>query len=199
VLRGSEAGARGFTLLELLFAATLVVLLMAMSVAGVARELEQYRTVGAVRYVATRLQRARMDAVAHGANAAMRFTAAGPGYAYAVYGDGNGDGVRSADIENGVDPQLLPRERLSDQFPGVDFGALPRLPAVDGSSTPRGSDPVRLGSARMASFTPLGTSSSGSLYILGPHETQFVIRLYGETGKTRILRFNLTTRQWEPL
>jgi prepilin-type N-terminal cleavage/methylation domain-containing protein len=195
---GSQAHDRGFTLLELLFAAALAVLLMAMSAAVVARELEQYRTVGAVRYLATRLQRARMDAVARGANAAMRFTATGSGFAYAVYGDDNGDGVRSADIERGVDPQLLPRERLSDQFPGVDFGTLPGVPAVDGS-TPPGSDPVRLGSARMASFTPLGTSSSGSLYILGPHASQFVIRLFGETGKTRILRFNVSTYQWEPL
>jgi type II secretory pathway pseudopilin PulG len=195
----SRADARGFTLLELLFAAMLAVVLMAMSAAVVARELEKYRTVGAVRYVATRLQRARMHAVARGANAAVRFTALAPGFVYAVYGDGNGDGVRSADIESGVDSQLLPRERLSDQFPGVDFGALPGLPAVDASSTPPGSDPVRLGSARMASFTPLGTSSSGSLYILGPHASQYVVRLFGETGKTRILKFNTSTQQWEPL
>ncbi len=191
--------ARGFTLLELLFAVTLVVLLMAMSVAAVARELEQYRTVGAVRYIATRLQRARMDAVTHGANAAMRFTAAGGGFRYAVYGDGNGDGVRSADIEHGVDRLLLPPERLRDRFPGVDFGTLPGLPAVDASSSPPGADPIRLGAASMASFTPIGTSSSGSVYILGPHQTQFVIRLYGETGKTRVLLFNAILRRWEPL
>ena len=32
-------------------------------------------------------------------------------------------------------------ERLSDQFPGVEFGTVPNLPAVDSSSPPPGADP----------------------------------------------------------
>lgn len=191
-------GIAGFTLLELVFAAGLVATVAVAAVPSTGRALDHYKTVGAVRYVAARLQQTRMDAVARGVNAAIRFTLTGTSYSFGVYADGNGDGVRSADIDRGVDPVLFGPERLGQQFSGVEFGALPGLPGVEGSSAP-GADPIRLGSARMASFTPLGTSTSGSLYILGPHRAQFVVRLYGETGKTRILRFNARTRSWEPL
>jgi hypothetical protein len=189
----------GFTLLELVFVVGLVTMMSATVVPPVSTAVDNYRTLGAVRYMASRLQRTRMDAVTRGYNSAMRFTATGTTYTFSIYVDGNGDGVRSADIDHGVDRLLLGPERLSEQFAGVEFGALPGLPAVDGSSSPPGSDPIRIGSARMASFTPVGTSTSGSLYILGPHRAQFVVRIYGETGKTRILEFNARTRVWNPL
>jgi hypothetical protein len=80
----------------------------------------------------------------------------------------------------------------------VDFGADADLPPVDPASPAPGDDPIRLGSGDMVTFTPIGTSSSGSLYIRGRRGTQYVVRLYGETGKTRILRFNAGNGQWIP-
>jgi hypothetical protein len=129
----------------------------------------------------------------------MRFTRSSESYTYAIYADGNGDGVRSVDIERGIDTPIQFDEHLTDQFPGVEFGALPGLPAVDPSSPPPGEDPIRLGPSDMAVFTPLGTSTPGSLYVLGRNSTQYAIRVFGETGKTRILRFNVRTRAWEAL
>ena len=191
-------GIAGFSLLELVVADGLAATITVAAVPSVGRAVDNYKTVGAVRYVATRLQRTRMEAVARGFNAAMRFTATGTGYSFGIYADGNGDGVRSADIDRGVDRLLLGPERLGEQFSGVEFGTVAGLPGVEGSSPP-GTDPIRIGSARMASFTPVGSSTAGSLYILGPNGAQFVVRLYGETGKTRILRFNSRTTLWEPL
>src|SRR5437867_3729651 len=82
---------------------------------------------------------------------------------------------------------------------GVDFGALPNLAAVDQGGTAPGTDPVRLGLSNMASFSANGTSSTGTLYVHGRGTSQYAIRIYGETGKTRILKFEMTTRQWKPL
>ena len=123
----------------------------------------------------------------------------GTGYSYATYVDGNGDGVRTADISNAVDRPLGAVEQLGDVFPGVDFGALPGLPSVDPGGTPPGSDPIRLGASDILSFSAMGTSSSGSVYIRGRGAAQYVIRVFGETGRTRILRFDVSTRQWKPL
>jgi type II secretory pathway pseudopilin PulG len=190
--------AAGFSLLELVFVVGLITTTAAAIVPSVATAVDTYRTVGAVRYVAARLQRTRMDAVTRGFNAAIRFTPTGTAVSFGVYADGNGDGVRSADIDRGIDRLLIGPERLGEQFAGVEFGTLPGLPGVEGSAPP-GADPIRIGSARMASFTPVGTSTSGSLYILGPRRAQFVVRLYGETGKTRILKFNARANAWEPL
>jgi hypothetical protein len=45
-------------------------------------------------------------------------------------------------------------------------------------------------------YSPTGTSSSGSVYICGRSKTQYVIRILGDTGRTRILRFDAPSGQW---
>jgi hypothetical protein len=104
-----------------------------------------------------------------------------------------------ADITRGVDQMVGSVERLSDNFSGVDFGALPGLPPVDAGGTAPGSNPIRLGSGASASFSPLGTSTSGTVYIKGAGDHQFAVRVYGETGKTRVLKYDGRTRKWNPL
>src|SRR5262249_14962934 len=119
-------------------------------------------------------------------------------YAFAAYVDGNGNGVLSRDIAVNVDRPLGPPERLIEKFTGVEFGTEPGLPAVDPGGSPPGSDPIRLGSSDMASFSAMGTSSSGSLSIKS-RARQYVVRVYGETGKTRVLMFDPQARQWKPV
>jgi hypothetical protein len=187
----------GYSLVELLFALGVATTLTAAAVPPVLAALDDYRTLGAVRYLATRLQRTRMEAVSRHADAALQFEAEDRTYRYAVYLDGNGNGVRRAEVDRGIDRQIHAPERLSDRFRAVDFGALPGLPAVDPPGPAPGTDPVRLGTTDSVTFTPLGTATPGSLYVLGAGRLQYVIRVFGETGKTRILRFNQRTRQWE--
>ena len=117
----------------------------------------------------------------------------------AVYVDGNRNGVRTADISDGANPEIQKSERLVDLFPGVDFGAVPGLPSVEPGSPPPGEDPVRFGSSSMAVFTALGTSTPGSLYIRGRRDAQYAVRLFGQTGKIRVLKFNPRTRMWRAL
>jgi type II secretory pathway pseudopilin PulG len=189
----------GYTVIELLFGIGVMTTMAAMAVPSVLAGLDDYRALGAVRYMATRLQRTRMEAVSHQANAALRFVTVDGSYRYGVFLDGNGDGVRAADIADGTDTPIQAEEALSHQFKDVDFGALPGLPPVDPSSPPPGSDPIRFGAADSVSFTPLGTATPGSLYILGPRSAQYCVRVMGETGRTRILKFNVRRWQWDPL
>jgi type II secretory pathway pseudopilin PulG len=189
----------GYTIVELLFVLGMVATLSSVAVPQVLAGLDDFRTAGAARHISARLQRARMDAVVRSADVGLQVTSTAAGYTYAVYVDGNRNGVRATDIQRGTDTRLVPPERLSDQFPGVDFGAIPGIPAVDPSSTPPGTDPIRLGSSNMATFAASGTSSSGSLYIRGRRNAQYVVRIYGQTGKTRILKFDARSRQWKGL
>jgi type II secretory pathway pseudopilin PulG len=190
---------RGFSFIELTFVAGLMATAAALAAPGMLAGLDDLKTLGAVRYMSGILQQARMQAVLRHAEVAVRFTASGSAYEYALYIDGNGNGVRARDISSGVDHEIRRAERLSDQFAGIEFGTLPDLPAVDSSSSPPGTDPVRLGSGSMAAFASRGTSTSGSLYVKGRRNAQYVIRVFGETGKTRILRFDLGARRWKPL
>jgi type II secretory pathway pseudopilin PulG len=195
----AQGSAHGYTFVELLFVIGTVATVSGVAVPQLLTGLDDFRTAGAARHVAARLQRARMDAVVRSADVGLQVTQAADGYSYAVYVDGNRNGVRSADIQRGIDKRLVAPERLSDHFAGVDFGAIPGLPAVDPGGTAPGTDPVLLGSGDMATFAASGTSSSGSLYIRGRRNTQLVVRIYGQTGKTRVLKFDARSRQWKPL
>lgn len=195
----AKRSGQGFSLIEVVFVAGLVATLAAMALPSIQRVLDEFRTVGATRYVAGRLERARIEALSRSTSVAMRFVQEGTTYRYGVYMDGNRNGVRSADITGGIDRLVSHEERLPDQFSGVDIGVLPGLPAADSSSAAPGSDPVRLGSGNIATFTTDGTATPGSLYILGPHALQMMIRIVGETGRTRILRFDARNRVWKPL
>jgi type II secretory pathway pseudopilin PulG len=195
-IRHSDIGA---SLLELIFVTGLLAVITAVAVPPMLAALDDLRTLGAVRYISSRLQQARTQAVTRSTDAAVRFTPDGPSYAYAVFLDGNRNGVRSTDIQSGIDREIHRGERLADQFPGIEFGTLPSLPSVDPSAPAPGADPIRLGSSDMVSFSALGTSTPGSLYVLGPGGAQYVVRIFGGTGKTRILRFDARGRRWIPL
>jgi prepilin-type N-terminal cleavage/methylation domain-containing protein len=189
----------GYTLIEILFVAALMTTIAAIATPGVLVTIDEYRAFGAVRYISARLYDTRMEAVARNADAAMRFVQVGQSYAYAAYIDGNGNGVRARDIQRGTDRVIHAEETLPNHFTGVEFGAVAGLPAVDPPAPPPGNDPIRLGAGNMVTFTPQGTSTAGSLYIRSHRDTQYVIRIFGDTGKIRILKFNPQTGEWERL
>jgi len=188
----------GYSFVELMF-----VLGLAVTTAGVAIPLllasaDDIRAAGAVRYLTARLHQVRMEAVVRSRDVGVHIVQGGEGYTYAVYADGNGDGIRTRDIDSGVDSRIASPERVPDRFKGVDFGVLPGLPPVESGTAAPGNDPIKLGSSNILTFTPLGSSSTGSLYVRGHRSLQYVIRVMGETGKTRVLKFNAQLRQWMP-
>ena len=121
----------GYTLLELLFALVLILTLGAVAAPQLLAAVEDVRAAGAVRYLATKLQQARMEAIARGADVGWQFVASEGGYRYAPYIDGNGNGIRTRDIQRGADPRIGGVERLTDHFAGVDFGVVSGLPPPD--------------------------------------------------------------------
>jgi type II secretory pathway pseudopilin PulG len=187
-----------FSLIELMFALGLAATIAAIGTPQLMAGLSEMRVAGAARHVAARLQQARVRAIVRGRDTAVRISRDGRGYLVTVYEDGNNNGVLSADIAAGVDLSVEPAERLRDRFPGVDFGVIPALPGVEGSAPP-GSDPIRLGSADAVTVTATGTATAGSLYLHGAGLTQYVVRIVGETGRIRLLRYQSAARSWSLL
>ena len=108
----------------------------------------------------------------------------------------NGNGVRGAEIASGVDVALWPDETLASRFRDVRFGVVPGVPSIDGTA---GGDPIRIGAARILTFTPKGTSSSGTLYVRGKRRTQYAVRVFGVTGRTRVFKYEPGRAEWQPI
>ncbi len=189
----------GYTLIELMFALGLAATFSVAAGASALTAVDEYRAAGAVRSLSSRLQQARMDAISKGVHVGVRFAHAGTEVTFTVYADGNRNGVRAADIQRGLDLQLRPAARLSDDFPGIAFAVLPGLPSIDNPAQPAGVDPIRTGQADMVVFTPLGTATAGTLYILGGTRRQYALRIFAETGRSRLLRFDARSGTWAPL
>ncbi len=191
--------ASGYSLVELVCVAGLVATLAAAAIPQVITGLDDQRALIAARYVAARFQRARMEAVLRSAMVALQFTQTSNGYTFAEYVDGNRNGVLAGDMQRGIDWRHGAIERLPDQFTGVDFGTSPGLPAIDPGGAPPGSDPIRLGVANRASFSPNGTATPGTVYVRGRSGAQYAVRILGETARTRIVRFDRNTQRWRPI
>jgi prepilin-type N-terminal cleavage/methylation domain-containing protein len=193
--RAAAGNSRGFTLLELLLAVAVLGTLLTISVPMTATALDDGRVMMAARYLEGRIMNARMLAVKRSASVALRFEPMGSGYAVAEYLDGNGNGVRSAEIAAGIDPPLAPRQFLHEQFPSVVFGLRANTPDVDDVRSSVDSDGIRFGTSRILSLSPDGTSSSGTVYLHGKRG-QFAVRVLGATGRTRVLRFDTGASRW---
>ena len=194
-MRGPVRCRRGFTILELLFALAIAGTLTAVAVPRGLRTLDEFRTRSAARYLAARLADARIGAVKRSAAMGLRFHPATPDYLITVVADGNGNGLRTYDIERGVDRTLTAAESIGARFPGVTFGIPAGVPDVDGASS-HGGDGVRVGASRLLSMGPDGSSSSGTLYLQGRDRSVYAVRVLGATGRVRVLKFDAVRRAW---
>ena len=118
---------------------------------------------------------------------ALRFEAGQRGTTFSIVEDGNGDGVRTSDIEQQIDRVIEAPLLLSDLFPGTSIGIAPGVPATEA---------VSLSGTNILSLSPNGTASSGSVYVVGRDGTQWVVRVLGVTARTRVLRFDRLTNSW---
>jgi prepilin-type N-terminal cleavage/methylation domain-containing protein len=188
----------GFTILELLFVIAIAGTLTTIAVPQGLRALDDFRTRAAARYLAQRIADARLSAIRRSASHGLRFEPASPDYRVSLVADGNGNGLRTSEIQRGIDRPLTEPELLGWHFPDVIFGIQDDVPDADGRPA-NGSDGVRVGSSKLLSMNPDGTSSSGTLYVHGRERSQYAIRIFGATGRVRVLKYDYVRRRWVDL
>lgn len=185
----------GYTLLEVLMAITVMVIVGGATIPLAYSSVDRSRAVAAAGYVAGRMATARLEAVRRSASVAIRFVQQADGYWLRTYVDGNRNGVRTQDITQGIDPPLTASERLDYHFSGVEFGILANVTGIDPGPFDAG-DPIQIGNSTLLSFSPTGSSTSGTVFIRSLRGNQFAVRVLGATGRTRILEFNFGKNLW---
>lgn len=178
--------ARGFSLVE-----SVVVIGIGLTMAAIA--LPVYRSmyadahlVGAGQSFRTQFRLAASMAVRSNAYTAIRFEKRGEEFWYAVYRDGNHNGVRAVDIASGRDVRVSGPFPLTGGAPSVRVGINPGVPAVPPDSGTLEGDPIQFGRSDTLSFSPLGTATPGSFYLAGD-SAQAAVRVTPGTARVRLL------------
>ena len=188
-----RASAAGLSLIDVLFAMSLA---LAAAGAAVPAMLEVNRAVklrAAAAFISGYLQQARLEAVSRGRPVGVRFRAEDDDWRLAAFVDGNGNGIRNADIDAGVDREVDREAAFSARCPSVRIARLDGVPDVNGVP---GGEAVRFGVSRIAVFDADGSASSGSLY-LTDGRTQLAVTVTPATGRIRIRRWDPRLAVWE--
>lgn len=197
----SHPGSAGFSLLEILVVLAVSVALAALLTPPLLSLTALLRTRLAATEVVAALRQAQAWAVRHDARVAVKFRRSADGrVTFGLYRDGDGDGVRSRDIETGVDPPVEPPHPLLHLGRAIRFGfppgPMPSDPGDPRRRLGRPEDPIRFNRSDLASFSPLGGSTPGSIYVTDGRRELFVVRVLGRTGRIRMERYDRDRDTW---
>jgi prepilin-type N-terminal cleavage/methylation domain-containing protein len=177
---------RGFSLLEVLVVVAIMAAVAAVALPRFRPMLADAHLLAAGREFRSHFRLAASAAIRGNVYTAIRFERlSGEEVRYAVYRDGDDDGVRSDDIKAGRDPLLAGPFPLATG-PTVRVGILPGVPALPPERGALSGDPIRFGSSDILSFSPLGTATPGTFYLMGDG-AQAAVRVTGGTARVRLM------------
>jgi prepilin-type N-terminal cleavage/methylation domain-containing protein len=192
---------RGFQLVELVVVLALISMAALIVVPPLLSMSARLRTEMAAHELMSALYQTRSLAQRQSAYVGIKFYPAAGRVTYACYRDGDGDGVLTADITAGIDPQVVPLRTMVHLGGRTGFGFPPGRPPRDPGDPAhrldRLEDPIRFNDSDIASYGPLGTSTPGSLYVTDGRGELFVVRVLGMTGKVRVMRWDAKTDAWK--
>ena len=147
------------------------------------------------------LHRARIFSAQHNAKVAVKFRTQPDGVVtHALYRDGDGDGVRNADIVAGVDPEIRGPRRLAHLGRRIRFGFPagdpPRDPGNPRRRLDRLDDPIRFNRSDLASFNPRGTATPGTIYLTDGRRHLAAVRVNNRSGKIAVLIYDPEAEIW---
>jgi len=198
-MRTSE---QGFQLAELVVSLAVLAVLLMLTLPALTHFSAGLRLRLAAAELEASLRSARSSAIRLGTEVAVKFRLRADGtYTWAIYRDGNGNGVLNRDITAGTDPLISPPRVLEELGKQMRFGFPPGLTARDPSDPSKrlrfADDPIRFNESDLASFGPLGTSTPGSLYVTDGQSRLMAVRVFGRTGKVKVIAYDFDAEVWK--
>ena len=191
--------ARGAAFIDIIVATSVCFLMAAIAVPVIGGTLDRERTIIGAQYLSGQLQRARLESLKRARPVALRVEVIGERTQLRLFEDRNGNGVLQRDIDRGIDLPLAPMEWLDDQARDISLRINQDVTDVsDVVTLEPGDDPLRIGNTSLLTFSPVGSATSGTLYVAAHRGPQMAIRVFGATGRVRVLMFDARARQWHP-
>lgn len=190
--------ARGYTLVDTIVTAALCSVMGATAIPLIGGTLDRERTIIGAQFVAGQLQRARLESLKRGRSVAVRFEVVNDRTRFQLFVDGDGDGVRQADVDDLIDAPVTPLEYLDDRSRGISLRVNQRITDAGGGTEhiEPGADALRIGNTALLAFSPIGGATSGTLYVAGHRGPQMALRVFGGTGRVRLMTYDPQARQW---
>jgi hypothetical protein len=197
-MRRAESGLTLVELLVTLAVATLALGIAIPPLAGAAAGLQVRLAAGEA---GSALRLARGYAIAHAVHVGVKFRTAPDGaVSWTLHRDGDGDGVRSEDIDSGADPLVAPRRTLAHFGRRIRFGFPPGTPPRDPADPRRRldrlDDPIRFNRSDIASFSPLGGSTPGSLFVTDGARHLAAVRVAAASARARVIVYDPARERW---
>jgi Tfp pilus assembly protein FimT len=178
-------------LLELLVAVSLAIVLVAAAIPKAQSMVHESRLRGAALHLRGLMRQVRAKAAARACYMGVVFDEVNGDPVFSIHADGNANGIRRVDVDSGADPRIREPYRVSDTFPGVRYGSRPQ-----GAPDPylRG---LQIGRSHIVSFSPLGSSTTGTLYLSNDYGMVYAVVIFGATGRVRVARYR--GGKWQPM
>ncbi len=191
----------GFHLVQVVIVVAILAVGLVMGLPSLLRWTSALRLRLATAELVSTLRSARMAAVTSSAKVGVKFRPRAAGrVTFTLHRDGDGDGVRSRDIESGTDPQIGPERQLQHVGAHVRLGfppgVVPRDPSDPRRHLERLDDPIRFNRSDIASFNALGQATPGSLYLTDGQLGLTAIRVLAATGRVRVLVYDVASEGW---
>jgi prepilin-type N-terminal cleavage/methylation domain-containing protein len=187
----------GYTLTELLTVAAILGLIVLVAIPGFV----ELRRRSAVRAAAITMRSifhlARSRAIARNATCGLRFQQSGKQWRFALYDDGDRDGVRNEDIKSGIDRPVGPAREVFPESSLVSIGLSgSKIKDPDGDALQPTASAVQFGRSSICSFSPMGEATPGTIYLTAQGRDLWAVRVYGATAKMRVLRYDAEKKRW---
>lgn len=187
----------GMSLVELMAVVAIVALMVLVSIPAFGTMRRKIAVRAASSELRAVFRDARARAIARGRNCGLKFAQSGGEWKFALYEDGDGDGVRNDDIARNVDRLVRPPRPVFPQSRIVTIGLL-GIPMrdPDGDRLRVNASPVAFNRSSICSFSPLGEATPGTIYITDQGRDLWAVRVFGSTARVRMLRYDRAAQRW---
>ena len=187
----------GYSLLEILTVLAILGVILLSVIPAFGNYRRRMSIIAASQEFQSILRKTRSRAIASGHNAGVKFIS-GREWTYAIYEDGDGDGVRNDDITRGIDRRTFGPAVVMPSFHLASIGLLKtKVKDPDGDPLQPDDSPVQFGRSTICSFSPIGGGTPGTLYLIDGGGQLWAARVYGSGGRVRLLRYHNVLKKWE--